>query len=111
MLTHRNILDNAVQFARIHYGPDDRLLIAAPLFHCWGLINGVLGMFAVDGSALIVRRYRTEPVLDLIESARPTVLLAVPTMVNYLAKSPTIAGRDLSSLRLVLCAAAPMPRE
>ena len=43
MLTHRNILDNAVQFARVHYRPDDRLLIGAPLFHCWGLINGVLG--------------------------------------------------------------------
>jgi long-chain acyl-CoA synthetase len=111
MLTHRNVSDNAVTFARVHFGPDDRLLVAAPLFHCWGLINGVLGIFAVCGSAIAVRRYRTEPVLDLIERARPTLFLGVPTMVNYMAKSPGIARRDRSSLRAVLCAAAPMPRE
>src|SRR4051812_18956397 len=111
MLTHRNILDNAVQFALIHYGPDDRLLVAAPLFHCWGLINGVLGIFAARGTAIAVRRFRTEPVLDLIERARPTLFLGVATMINYMARSPGIAGRDRSSLRAVLCAAAPMPLE
>ena len=111
MLTHRNVVDNARQFARVHYRRDDRLLIAAPLFHCWGLINGVLGMSAVGGTSIVMRRYRTEAALDLIESARPTALLAVPTMVNYMAKSPAIVERDLSGLRLVLCAAAPMPLE
>ena len=30
-------------------------------------------------------------------------------MINYMSKSPGIAARDLSSLRAVLCAAAPMP--
>src|SRR5512135_962432 len=111
MLTHRNILDNARQFSRVHYEADDRLLLMAPLFHCWGLINGVLGIFAVGGTAILIRRFRTEPVLDLMESAHPTILMGVPTMVNYLAKSPTIARRDRSSLRVVLSAAAPMPLE
>jgi long-chain acyl-CoA synthetase len=111
MLTHRNIADNAVQFARVHYRAGDRLLIAAPLFHCWGLINGVLAAFSARATAIAVRRYRTELVLDLIEQARPTLFLGVPTMINYMAKSPSIAGRDLSSLRAVLCAAAPMPHE
>jgi long-chain acyl-CoA synthetase len=111
MLTHRNVIDNAERFAAVHFGAADRLLVAAPLFHCWGLINGVLAMFAVRGSAIAVRRYRTETVLDLIERARPTQLLGVPTMVNYMAKSPGITGRDRSSLRSVLCAAAPMPHE
>lgn len=111
MLTHRNVVDNAEQFGRVHYSPDDRPLIAAPLFHCWGLINGVLATFAARATAIAVRRYRTEPILDLIEHARPTVFLGVPTMINYMAKSNSIAGRDLSSLRAVLCAAAPMPRE
>jgi long-chain acyl-CoA synthetase len=111
MLSHRNILDNATQFAGIHYGVNDRLLIAAPLYHCWGLINGFLGILAVGGTAIAIRRFRTEPLLDLIETARPTQLMAVPTMINYLAKSPTLAGRDLKSLRTVHCAAAPMPLE
>ncbi len=111
MLSHLNIVDNARTFARVHYAPDDRLLITAPLFHCWGLINGTLGIFSTRGTAIAVRRFRTEPVLDLIESARPTAMMGVPTMFNYLARSPTIARRDLSSLRLVLSAAAPTPLE
>jgi long-chain acyl-CoA synthetase len=111
MLSHRNILDNAAQFAQIHYEADDRLLIAAPLFHCWGLINGVLGILSVGATAIAIRRFRTEPVLDLIEAARPTQLMAVPTMINYLLKSPTLAKRDLKSLRTVHSAAAPMPLE
>jgi long-chain acyl-CoA synthetase len=111
MLTHRNIVDNAVTFAAVHFGAEDRLLIAAPLFHCWGLINGVIAMFAVGGSAVAVRRYQTKTVLDLIERARPTQLLGVPTMINYMARSPGIVVRDRSSLRAVLCAAAPMPHE
>lgn len=38
-------------------------------------------------------------------------MLGVPTMVNYMSKSPSIPQRSLDSLRVVLCAAAPMPLE
>jgi long-chain acyl-CoA synthetase len=111
MLSHRNIIDNALRFSRIHFTADDRLLIGAPLFHCWGLINGVLGIFAARGTAIAVRRFRTEVVLDLIASCRPTQFLGVATMIKYMSQSPGIANRDFSSLRTVLCAAAPMPTE
>jgi long-chain acyl-CoA synthetase len=111
MLTHRNVLDNALQFGRTHYTRDTRLLIAAPMFHCWGLINGMLGVFAERGTALVVRRFQTMPVLDLIERERPTAMMGVPTMYNYMAKSPGIENRDLSSLEFVLSAAAPAPLE
>lgn len=111
MLSHRNIIDNAQNFASVHYAAEDRLLIAAPLFHSWGLINGLLGSFAVKATSIVLRRYRTEPTLDLIEDTHPTIMLGVPTMINYMSKSPSYPQRDLSSLRLVLCAAAPMPLE
>lgn len=111
MLTHLNIIDNAVQFARVHFQSDDRLLVAAPLFHCWGLINGVLGIFSVGGTAVIVRRFKADPVLELIEKVRATQLLGVPAMVNHMTRSPSRAERDLSSLRVIHSAAAPMPAE
>lgn len=111
MLTHLNIIDNAVQFARVHFRPDDRLLVAAPLFHCWGLINGVLGVFAVGATAVIIRRFKAEPVLELIQTMQPTQLLGVPAMINHLTHSPIRASRDLKSLRVIHSAAAPMPAE
>src|SRR5262249_28266404 len=102
MLTQLNILDNATQFSAIHFTPDDRLLIAAPLFHCWGLISGILGTSSARSTAVLARRYQTEPVLDLIEEMRPTIMLGVPTMYNYMAKSPSFRDRDISSLKCVL---------
>ena len=111
MLTHLNIIDNATQFARVHFGSEDRVLVAAPLFHCWGLINGVLGIFAAGGTAIVVRRFKAEPILELIESARPTQFLGVPAMVNHLSRSPAVTACDLSSLKIVHSAAAPMPGE
>jgi long-chain acyl-CoA synthetase len=111
MLSHRNIVDNARQFAGVHYAPDEKLLVAAPLFHCWGLINGVLGVFAAGATALVERRFRTDPVLDRIDRERPTAMMGVPTMINYMARSMSNVRRDVSSLRYILCAAAPMPHE
>ncbi len=111
MLSHRNILDNAEHFSRTHYREDDRVLIPAPLFHAWGLMSGLIAIFRVGATALVMRRFKPEPLLDLLEAERATVLMAVPTMIGYLNRSPTIKSRDLSSLRTVLCAAAPMPME
>jgi long-chain acyl-CoA synthetase len=111
ILTHLNIVDNAQQFARVHLHSDDTLLVAAPLFHCWGLINGVLGIFSVGGTAVIVRRFKAEPVLELIETARVTQLLGVPAMINHMTHSSARASRNLRSLRVVHSAAAPMPAE
>ena len=111
MLTHLNIIDNAQQFGRIHFGPDDRLLVGAPLFHCWGLINGLLGIFSVGGPAIIVRRCKIEPTLELIEEVQPTQFLAVPAIINHMTRSPVRASHDLTSLRVIHSAAAPMPAE
>jgi long-chain acyl-CoA synthetase len=111
MLSHLNILDNARHFASFHYLPDDRVLIPPPLFHAWGLMSGIIAIAHIQATALVMRRFKPEPVLDEIESARPTVLLAVPTMIGHLSRCPTINSRDLSSIRTVLCAAAPMPVE
>ncbi|MFO0917608.1 MAG: AMP-binding protein [Planctomycetaceae bacterium] len=111
MLTHLNIVDNAVQFARIHYRPEDVLLVAAPLFHCWGLINGVLGALSAGGTAVILRRFKAELVLELMETVRPTQFLGVPAMINHLTRSPARRARDLRSLHVMHSAAAPMPAE
>lgn len=111
MLTHLNIINNAVEFARVHFNSSDRLLVAAPLFHCWGLINGVLSMFAVGGTAIIIRRFKAQPVLELIEALQPTQFLGVPAMINHLTHAPTRASHNLQSLRVMHSAAAPMPAE
>jgi len=110
MLSHRNILDNALRFGAIHFGPADKLVIGAPLFHCWGLINGLLGIFSVGGTAVIIRRFQTEPALDLVKAEQATQFLGVAAMYNFMLKSPR-AKEALRSLKVVHSAAAPTPVE
>ncbi|MFO7312506.1 MAG: class I adenylate-forming enzyme family protein, partial [Bacillota bacterium] len=88
MLSHRNIVDNAARFAAVHYGPDDRLAIGAPLFHCWGLINGALAIFWAGGTALILRRFRTEEALELVRREQATQFLGVAAMYRFMLRAP-----------------------
>src|SRR5262249_50431579 len=58
-----------------------------------------------------IRRFKAEPVLQLMETVRPTQFLGVPAMINHLTRSPARTGCDLRSLRVIHSAAAPMPAE
>ncbi|HEY8497521.1 MAG TPA: AMP-binding protein [Limnochordales bacterium] len=110
MLSHRNIVDNATRFAAIHYGPDDRLAIGAPLFHCWGLINGALAIFWAGGTALILRRFRTEEALELVRREQATQFLGVAAMYRFMLRAPG-SREALASLKVAHSAAAPTPVE
>ena len=47
--------------------------------------------------------------VEAIAAEQITMSLMVPTMINLLLQSPSVAGADLSSLRAVLYGASPMP--
>src|SRR5690606_11013847 len=110
MLSHRNIVDNAVRFAAVHYGPEDRLAIGAPLFHCWGLINGALAVLWAGGTALLLRRFRTEAALELVQREAATQFLGVAAMYRFMLRAPG-SREALASLRVAHSAAAPTPVE
>ena len=111
MLSHLNVIDNIVNFAKIHYTKDDILMIGAPMFHCWALINGISSIIHAGGTAIVIKRFQVEKVLEMIEKYQPTIFQGVPTMFNYMLKSPEIEKRDIRSLQFVLSAAASMPEE
>ena len=48
-------------------------------------------------------------VVEAIAAEQITMSLMVPTMINLLLQSPSVAGADLSSLRAVLYGASPNP--
>ncbi len=39
MATHRNVWHNATHFGKVHFQPTDTIMVATPIFHCWGLVN------------------------------------------------------------------------
>jgi acyl-CoA synthetase (AMP-forming)/AMP-acid ligase II len=110
MLTHRNLVANIMQTDGAgHYLRDEDTTIAfLPFFHIYGLtVIGLMGLWA--GATLVVMpKFELEPYLDLVERHRATLLHVVPPVVVALAKHPSVAGRNFSSLRKLFSGAAPL---
>ena len=52
MATHRNVWHNATHFGKVHFQSTDTIMVATPIFHCWGLVNGTFGMLSKGGPSL-----------------------------------------------------------
>ena len=109
MATHRNVRHNATNFGRIHFEPEDTIMVATPIFHCWGLVNGTFGMLSRGGTVITVERFYPTETLNDIERFKPTIFQGVPPMFNLLLRHPDLASRDISSIVFCLSAATKMP--
>jgi long-chain acyl-CoA synthetase len=109
MATHLNIWHNAVEFGKVHFNPQDTIMVATPIFHCWGLVNGTFGMLSRGGTVITVERFYPEKTMADIERLKPTVFIGVPPMYNLMLKQPDLAQQDLSSVVFCLSAATKMP--
>ena len=109
MATHLNIWHNCTEFGKIHFKPEDTIMVATPIFHCWGLVNGTFGMLSRGGTVITVERFYPGKTLDDIERLKPTVFQGVPPMYNLFLKQPDLDERDISSVVFCLSAATKMP--
>ena len=112
-LTHSNIVNNAIQVAaRQRFTCEDRLCIPVPLYHCFGMVMGVLGC-VTHGAAMVLPSagFEAERVLETVSEERCTALYGVPTMFVAELNHPKFASFDLTSLRTGVMAGAPCPIE
>ncbi|HEX6467930.1 MAG TPA: long-chain fatty acid--CoA ligase [Streptosporangiaceae bacterium] len=88
---------------------DDIVLPVVPMFHAnaWGLPYAAI----MAGAALVMpdRFLQAEPLVKIIESERPTMSGAVPTIWNDVLRYAREHGSDLTSLRLVPCGGSAVP--
>ncbi|CAN5456293.1 long-chain fatty acid--CoA ligase [soil metagenome] len=108
-LSHRNLVANAKHvLIAVRHTPAERYLHAAPMFH---LADGsqTYATTWIGGLHIFVPAFEAGLVGRTIESERVTLVLLVPSMVNMLINDPKTAERDLTSLRLVMYGASPMP--
>ncbi|HEY1968186.1 MAG TPA: AMP-binding protein [Pseudonocardia sp.] len=87
----------------------DVLLQTQPYSHGGG--NTVLPC-AMRGAALLLQeRFDADAVLDAVEAEQATMVKIVPTVLYRLLEAQRRRPRDLSSLRLLIYGAAPMPEQ
>ncbi len=112
-LTHHNILNNGFFIGEaMKLGPDDRLCIPVPLYHCFGMVLGNLACLT-HGSAMVYPGEGFDPLatLEAAEAERCTALHGVPTMFIAEMDHPDFGRFDLSSLRTGIMAGSPCPIE
>jgi long-chain acyl-CoA synthetase len=108
MLTHRNVLANiAHSEGGYKYFPTDIYLHAAPMFH---LADGaaVFTHTARGATQAFIPRFDARLVLETVSQERVTLLLLVPTMINFILQQPDVDSFDLSSLRHITYGASPI---
>ncbi len=110
VLSHANLLASAEALALAwRWTPDDRLVLALPLFHLHGLGVGLHGTLGVGASVVLRRSFAVDDVLDRITAERASLFFGVPTMWSRLAASAR--ADELAGLRLGVSGSAPLPAE
>lgn len=112
-LSHHNIVNNGYFVARRQrFSEHDRLCIPVPLYHCFGMVMGVLGC-TTHGAAMVFPGEGFDPlaVLQAVSDERCTALYGVPTMFIAELDHPTFKQFDLKCLRTGVMAGAPCPVE
>jgi fatty-acyl-CoA synthase len=112
MLTHRNILNNGLGIGdNQRLGEKDIVCLPVPLFHCFGLVLGMMAILTHGSTAAIIEWFDPLLVLATIQKEKCTAAYGVPTMFIAILNHPMFRMFDLTSLRTGIMAGSPCPIE
>lgn len=111
-LTHHNLLNNGYFIGiRMHYTEKDRVCIAVPFYHTFGMVIGNLCCIA-HGSCMVIPNdgFNAEKTLKAVEKEQCTSLYGVPSMFIQELNLPNFRDFDLTSLRTGVMAGSVCPK-
>lgn len=80
-----------------------------PLFHTGGLLVYTTPLLILGGTVVLMRRFRPDKLLNLLQDYAATVYAGVPTMYQMMMNARNWDDADLSSLRFCTSGGAPLP--
>ena len=103
-----SVEDAVAALSRIPLRAQETTVIAAPVFHAWGL--GHLSLAMLLGSTVVLqRRFDPARVLAAVEEHRATALVVVPVMLDKLLAAAAQSSYDTSSLRIIASSGSALP--
>jgi fatty-acyl-CoA synthase len=103
-----SIEDAVAALSRIPLRAQETTVIAAPVFHAWGL--GHLSLAMLLGSTVVLqKRFDPHAVLAAVEEHRATTLVVVPVMLDRLLEAAQERAYDVSSLRIIASSGSALP--
>jgi acyl-CoA synthetase (AMP-forming)/AMP-acid ligase II len=102
----------AAMFSRIPLRAEENTMIAAPLFHSWGMAHFQLGL-SLRSTYILRRKFDPEETLRATAESGATALVVVPVMMQRILELPeeTIREYDLSALRVTAASGSALPGE
>ena len=112
MLTHYNVYANAEQVAR--WAPhlvrgEESFLGVLPFFHVFAMTVVMNFAIRTASSMVILPRFELSALMQLINTTKPTVMPAVPTLFNAIMNFPQVKNHNLRSLKFCISGGAPLP--
>ena len=110
VLTSYNIYMEAIQLQlAVGLQDSDRIIIILPLFHVNNLMFSIASILK-GASLIILKKFEPGDFFESVRKYKPTLFSAVPTIYKILSDAANVQHRtSLSSLKLGICGAAPMP--
>jgi long-chain acyl-CoA synthetase len=111
-LSHRNVVSNAVAASYWGHSPEagDISIGALPFFHSYGMTAAMNMTIAAAGTMVLIPDPRDVlHVMGSISKHKATLYSAVPTSYVRINTHPQVKEFDLSSVRVCLSGAAPLP--
>jgi long-chain acyl-CoA synthetase len=111
MLTHTNLVSNALAFAAWIKGitAKETFLTALPLFHIYGMTTSMTVPISLAAKMVLMPRFEPAKALEAIQRYRVTVFCGVPTMYSVLLANPELDKYDLTSIRVCISGASALP--
>ncbi|KAH6665013.1 4-coumarate-CoA ligase [Halenospora varia] len=119
-ISHRNLIANVEQHIIMRGNclphspgtsmPMERWVGFLPLYHAFGQMYTVLLACKLSVPIYIMTNFQYESFLRIIETYKITHLQIVPPIMTMLSQRPETSQYDLSSLKDIICGAAPLSR-
>ncbi|KAJ6633967.1 Luciferin 4-monooxygenase [Pseudolycoriella hygida] len=92
-------------------GKEPVVLGLLPLFHVFGSLVLISTIANDTGKIVLLPRFEEKSFFKSFEKYRISVAFLVPPLLVFLAKGERVDEHDLSSLKLIVCGAAPVSKE
>jgi acyl-CoA synthetase (AMP-forming)/AMP-acid ligase II len=100
----------AAMFSKIPFKARESTMIAAPMFHSWGLIHFALGL-SLTSTLVLRRKFDPEETVRAVAQHRVSALIVVPVMLQRIMDlgPQTLARYDTSALRVIAVSGSVLP--
>lgn len=107
MLTHNNLLSNALSLAEAwQFSDQDVLLHALPIFHTHGLFVAINIILATSGRILFLPKFDLDAIMTLMPKA--TTMMGVPTFYTRMCDDERLTRDATAHIRLFISGSAPL---